>query len=166
MSAFTFTPDKIDDTLDAPYFEEAKADIAPYYSSTLSIENVKVEIGILIGRLGGEAAVFKAGYFGPATKRRYGYHLEFQMAGMPARMTVAGLPILHKETPNKIEGVKRQALLIVRDWLKSAVTSHVFAPGGNPLVQFLLVDGNRTLVEVMVEDKKIPLLTSKTEVKS
>lgn len=46
---------------------------------------------------------------------------------------------------------------VAREWLKAAVTARVFSPGANPLVQFLLVDGDRTLIEALFEGKQLRL---------
>lgn len=151
MSNWTFTPtDNANDAaIKVPFVEDVRADTAPGYSTGKSVETLQDEIRAEVGKLGGGGTTFREGFFGDKP-RRYGFIVQFNINGHPAQMVVAGLP-MRSETPAKREQVKRQALFNVREWLKAAVTARVFSPGANPLVQFLLVDGQRTLVEAMFE---------------
>ena len=162
MMDFTFTPmDGIEITV--PFFEDALADFAPYYSvcrkgrhtNTAMAES---EVMAEMVKLGAGAVLFYPGYFGD-TPKRYGFEIKFQMGGAQGLIRVAGLP-LKNETTKKVLAVRVQALLNVRDWLKAAVTSRVFSPGSMVLMQFLLVDGHRTLAEYVVEQRQLPQLDS------
>lgn len=98
---------------------------------------------------------FHEGFFGDK-QRRYGYEVTFIYAGARGRMQIAGLP-MRTATDSKKRRVLLQALSILRDWLKAQVTAQVFAPGNYPLMQFLLVDGKRTVNEYLIETRKLPV---------
>lgn len=85
-----------------------------------------------------------------------GYVIHFSLQGGPGAIRVAGL-LIRLENEKKIKQVRVQALLNVRDWLKAAVTSQVFAPGNNVLYQHLLVDGQRTVAD-MFATGNMPML--------
>lgn len=160
---FNFTPTDSTSDLKVPFFEEARSDYAPYYSvQGYTIGKAKAQITAEIGKLSGAVVAFRDGYFGESP-RRYGYVIEFVLNGSPGRIQAAGLPI-RKSTPVKIDKVRIQALLNVRDWLKTAVTSMIFSPGNNPLVPHLIGKGNMTLAEMVAEqagiDMDIPQLVS------
>ncbi|MBZ0286253.1 MAG: hypothetical protein K8I30_01460 [Anaerolineae bacterium] len=152
---FNFTPTDAQQGIHVPYFEDARADFAPYYDVQTTLAEAKNLVFIEFAKLGGSSVWFQEGYFG-LNPKRYGYVINFQLGGAPARMQVAGLPMKGGETEKKIARVRIQALLNVRDWLKAAVTAQVFAPGSNILYQFLLVDGHRTLGEALVQERRLP----------
>lgn len=154
-----FTPTDEMVGIKVPYIEDARASFAPYYSVAghgKKESEIQTEIITELAKLGGGSIQFKRGYFGKEPNKRHGYIISFSLGGQPARMEVAGLPIRLEENNKKITQVCTQALCIVRDWLKNAVTAQVFAPGSHPLIQYLLVDGDRTLVQALVEDRRIP----------
>ena len=148
MSNFTFTPTEEKSNLTVPFFEDATAAFAPYYSSQKTVDDAKSEIRSEVGKLDASVNSFVDGYFGSDPKR-YGYLIEFLYNGAPGVIKIAGLPI-RKVTESKLKRVKVQALLNVRDWLKASVTQHVFSPGSNPLIMNLLVPNTQqTLLEYM-----------------
>ncbi|MFW5941906.1 MAG: hypothetical protein ACOCXI_08905 [Chloroflexota bacterium] len=150
---FHFTPDaQQQEQIEVPYFEEARANFAPYYSSTSTIARAQSEVITELARLGAGGILFVAGRFG----ERYGYEIRFTYGGAPGVIRVAGLPIAKTETERKIDQVRLQALLNVRDWLKAQVTHRVFSPGSDPLIQQLLVDERRTLAEFVRETRALP----------
>lgn len=155
---FNFTPTE-NKEVKAPFFEDARADFAPYYGvQGWTVSKAKSAVTAEIGKLGGAVTAFHEGYFGENPKR-HGYMIEFVLNGAPGRIQVAGLPI-RKMTDVKLDKVRVQALLNVRDWLKTAVTSMIFSPGNNPLIPHLLGKGGKTLAEFIAEqaDMTVPLL--------
>lgn len=160
---WNFTPTDKEEAgsgLTAPFFEDARADFAPYYASDKSEGDAKTEVRAELAKLGGNRVMFQAGFFTIADQKRYGYNIRFHTRGAEAIIRVAGLPI-RRETDRRVEQARIQALLNVRDWLKAAVTSQIFTPGSNPLTPFILVDGQRTVAEVMeiyVQSGQIPRL--------
>lgn len=136
---FTFTPTD-QQQIEIPYFEDARADFAPYYTSHghgKKTQSAQSDVITELAKLGAGGILFKPGYFGPEPKR-HGYVIEFQYGGGRGMIRVAGLPIKN-ESDKKIEAVQVQALLNVRDWLKSAVTTRVFSPGSDVLIPFMIV---------------------------
>ena len=156
---FSFTPTEADQSAaHIPYFEDARADFAPYYSvRNKTIAEAKAEIATELTKLNAGILTFQEGYFGSKPKR-YGYIVHVQYSGSRGRIVVAGLPMNGKETEAKITAVRLQALMNVRDWLKAAVTAQVFAPESDMLMQFLLVDGQQTVAQAIRVTGKFPLL--------
>lgn len=133
--------DAVHEKLPPPYFEEATAEFAPYYTvgaHGVTEPQVKLDVTEEIAKLDGEILGFqKVKYEG-----RFGYMIKYHLRGLPGVIHVAGLPIKHKATDKKISHVRVQALCNVRDWLKSAVTAEIFSPGCNILASHLLVPGS------------------------
>lgn len=150
-----------DDALDIPlpYFEDARADFAPYYRSheNHSLEDAQDRVRVEFGKLGAAVLSFQPGYFVEGNMRRFGYHIRFYYQGKTGVYPVAGLPSRVKYDPvrqkkeqrTKQDKIAIQALLNVAEQLKAMVTARVFSPGGMPLLPYLLVDGERTLAQVM-----------------
>lgn len=156
MNDFHFTPDETRQRIEIPVFEDARADFAPYYRSRKPLEEAKSEVLTEMAKLGAGGIQFVPGHFGDDPKR-YGYVIRYWYGGVEGLIRVAGLP-LRSETDSKVVKVRRQALLNVRDWLKAMVTQQVFSPGSEPLIQFLLVDGRRTVTEAIIESGHLPQL--------
>lgn len=158
---FTFTSTEETTAGRVPFYEDARADFAPYYASGKSVKVAKQEVAAELGKLGGVVIAFREGFFGEGRGRRYGYEIDFLLhdpAGRDHRgvLRVAGLP-MRRETPAKREQVRVQALLNIRDWLKAAVTQPVFQPGaGHPLLMNLLVDGQRTVSDFIIVTGRLP----------
>lgn len=153
---FVFTPTEQQIAgVKVPFFEDARADLAPYYSSDKRIIDAQQEVVVELSKLGAGGVQFLEGFFGVKPKR-YGYEIRFAYLGGNGRMQVAGLPIKMEATSKKVTQVRVQALLNVRDWLKSAVTSQIFAPGSYPLMQYLLVNPQQTLAEAALEARGLP----------
>lgn len=65
-----------------PYFEEARADYAPYYRSRMSEANAKAEVINELNKLGGSRVKFVAGYFTREKQKRYGFTIYFLARGV------------------------------------------------------------------------------------
>jgi len=150
---YNFTPTN-NKTNSIPFYENATAAYAPYYSSQKTAEEAKAEIVVNLGKLGASVMQFQEGIFSEADNKRYGYQILYNLQGTNGIIRVSGLP-MKKETTRKIERVRVQALLNVRDWLKASVTQVVFSPGANPLLMTLLVDGDRTLADAIIQSGKL-----------
>lgn len=163
MMDFRFTPLSEPAAIKVPYIEDARANFAPYYGTEKKLETIQSEIIVELAKLGGYGVYFQQGTFGDKPKR-YGYIIHFQFNGEPGLFRVAGLP-MYTETPKKRNQVLAQALCIVRDWCKQMVTSKVFQPGSEPLVQFLLVNERDgvTIIDHILASGKLPMLTDKVE---
>lgn len=157
---FTFTSTEPTAATSVPYYEDARADFAPYYASGKSIKVAKAEVTAELGKLGGVVVAFREGFFGEGRGRRYGYEIDFLLHERRGLLRVAGLP-MRRETEAKREQVRVQALLNVRDWLKAAVTQPVFQPlSGHPLLMHLLVSNNCTVADYIIERGRLPALAA------
>jgi hypothetical protein len=156
---FIFTPEQTSSAqIYVPFIEDARADFAPYYTTKKTVIEVQGEIAAELGKLGGFVNAFMPGWFGDKPKR-YGFEIRFTFKGAHGLIRVAGLP-MRSETPTKKNQVAVQSLCIVRDWIKNMVTSQVFMPGNEPLMQFLLVDNQKTLAEYLLETGRLPMLAA------
>lgn len=160
---WTFTPDNKDSTINAPWFEDARTDFAPYYSSTKNVKSAMSEVAEEMVKLGAFITSFQPGKFTVNKRQRLGYVIEFLLNGATGRITVAGLP-LYSHTEAKEKRVRVQCLLNVRDWLKAAVTMQVFSPDTSPLIPYLLVPGadgqQYTIAELVTRRGELPALAS------
>lgn len=152
--------------ISVPYFEDANADTAPYYSSTRTIEAAKTEVADRLGTLGGSILSFQSGTFDINKQKRFGFVIRFVLNVEPFSnaegvIRVAALPI-RSWSEAKEKRVKVQALLNVADWLKVAITSRVFSPDAHPLVPYLLMpakDGQMyTVTQVISQMMNAPQL--------
>ena len=156
---FTFTSTEETTAGRTPFYEDARADFAPYYASGKSVKVARQEVAAELGKLGGVALAFREGFFGEGRGKRYGYEIDFLLRDHRGVLRVAGLP-MRRETPAKVEQCRVQALLNVRDWLKAAVTQPIFQPGaGHPLLMHLLVDGKRTVADY-IAGGRLPALAA------
>ena len=164
---FKFTPTNNNMAADfkLPYFEDARADFAPYYTACAngtSPEKAKMQVSSELSKFGAGILSFQDGVFQAGKLKRYGYNIYFSYGGSRGLIRVAGLPIKFSPTPKKVEAVKIQALLNVRDWLKVALTSRTFSPGADSLIPFMLVDQTpgreRTVADFIAEQGNLPRL--------
>lgn len=153
-----FTPDESTSTIKVPFWEDARADSAPGYRTRKSAEQLQSEIAHLIGRLGGQAAVFTQGIYGAGRDKRYGYQVSFNFLGRPAMMQVAALP-MRREAPGKKRDALIHALYTVAEQLRAQIVARVMSPGYEPLVQFMLVPGtDKTVGELVLISNGVPNL--------
>lgn len=162
---FQFTPDSQQAQIEVPFIEDATAATAPYYTANANarkkgtdvnkITRLHSEIGVELGKLGAILTGIIPGTYGSGKAKRYGYVIRFVYGGAQGVIHVAGLP-MRSETPNKKQDVLVQALSIVRDWLKSAVTARVFNPRSDVLIPYLLVDKEHTVADYIADRGKLP----------
>lgn len=156
---WSFIPDSKDNAIAAPFFEDARADFAPYYSSTKNLKTAMNEVAQEMVKLGAFITNFQPGKFTVNKRERLGYVIEFLLNGVTGRLTIAGLP-LYSTTAAKENRVRVQCLLNVRDWLKAAVTMQVFSPDTSPLIPYLLVDGQHTVADYILSKGQLPMLAA------
>ena len=153
--------------LPIPYFEDATASFAPYYTvgrHGMSEANIKLQISEEINKLNGDILGFqKVTYDG-----RFGYMNKYSLNNAPGVIHVAGLPIKYTVTEQKKTYIRVQALCNVRDWLKNAVTAEIFSPGCNILASHLLVPGSTfddpvTISQYVMQRKELPILPASSE---
>lgn len=153
---WTFIPTESDKALKAPFYEDARSDFAPYYSSNKTLKQAMAEVTGEMGKLNASITKFQTGKFEVNKQWRFGYAIEFLLNGAPGVIRVAGLPI-RSYTAVREDKVRIQCLLNVRDWLKAAVTMQVFSPDTSPLMPYLLVDGKRTIAEYVLSGAPLAL---------
>jgi hypothetical protein len=155
---FTFTDvNSAGEGLKVPYIEEARSDYAPYYSPRgWSVQKAQAAVSAEFSKLGAGIQRFREVDFQIEGQERRGYFIEFVWRGVPGKMLVAGLPIRKQRTEVKLRDVKIQALLNVRDWIKSAVTAEVFSPGNSPFLPHLLLSNGKTFAQQMIETGMLP----------
>lgn len=168
-----FTPDGTRTHSLVPDWEDATAATAPYYSSKLSLQKAIEEIKKWTLKLDASVMDIVSGSYvvDPDPRERYGYIIHFSYKGLPGQIRVVGLPIRDKigltrramlfET--KLERVRVQALLNVRDWLKSAFTASIFNPDASPLIPYLTTGDGRSVAE-MVKDGTMLMLSASKEI--
>lgn len=157
---FSFTPVSTTSIeTKVPFYEEARADFAPYYRSRKTIASAKVEVIAELVKLEGTVRQFTQGIFEIIGQTRHGFEIQFVYGGSNGLIRVAGLPILKSETTTKVNVVLVQALLNVRDWLKAVVTAKTFNPGHDPLIGHLLLpDGKTTIRDYIIQSGQLPML--------
>lgn len=162
-----FIPDETtSDKITAPFIEDARADFAPFYSSNKTIRQAKSDVENKLAKLGAAILRIQPGTFTVDKSKRFGYIIAFLLGGHEGKIQVACLPI-RKHTAKKEKQVKVQALLNAAQWLQTLITQQVFNPGANPLTPYLLIDGNKTMLEYMTEKQTDLMLTApKVEVSS
>lgn len=158
---WSFTPDSRTSTIETPFFEDARADFAPYYSTNVSASLKDAQELVIkeLRKLDAKTTAFQSGKFIIGGRERCGYVIEFLMNNQSGRIAVAGLP-MKSPKPDKETRVRIQCLLNVRDWLKAAVTMQVFSPDTSPLIPYLLVDGQHTVADYILSKGQLPLLAA------
>ena len=164
---FTFT-NKPESKVDIPYFEDVRAKETKYYSSTKTVTQALKEVKAELLELGAYNISLAEGYFGVKPKR-YGYLVTFGWNGAQGKISLAGLPLKTEpyssnQLQTKINKVRVQALLILRDQLISYRQSPIFLVDTMPMMQHILVDGKRTMFEYMAEFNNLPKALSSGDI--
>lgn len=163
---FKFTPmDEVDgaESIRVPYWEDARADIAPYYSlRDWTLADMMKAVEVEFSKLGAGIRRFRYGVFDIEEQERHGFQIEFVWKGVKGRIVVAGLPMRGEITDTKLLKVKLQALAVTRDWIKAAVTAQVFSPGAHPLVPHLILPDGTTMAENVAKVTRLPNLPGGT----
>lgn len=89
---------------------------------------------------------------------RYGYVVEFMFTGgARGRMHIAAIP-MRKETTTKKNQVLAMALVNRAEFFKTAYSTRIHDPYSNPLFEYLLLDGDKTVAQMIVEKKNLAML--------
>lgn len=160
---FEFTPESPKksgfDLYDVPYYEDSSDKKVAGHSTTKSIGTLKSEVVELLSRLGADSSIFVLGKYQVGKYSRWGYKIDFNLEGLPGQLLVAALP-LKNETDVRRDKALRQALFLIRDMLASEYHSSMYRPGVIPLVPYLLVEKDKTAMQMFIETSNIPLLAS------
>ncbi len=166
ITMIQFKLDELQVEIKTPYYEDARADFAPYYTAGRGTKETEAQAQIAaeLGKLGAFIIGCFRGEYLVDGHKRYGYEIRFSFGGHQGIIRAAGLPMKYPATERKVHLIRIQALLNVRDWLKSAVTTRVFAPGHSPLLpHMLLPDGETTIAEYIAQQQMLPMLAPQSE---
>lgn len=151
-----FIPEQnVSEAFQVPDLEDARADFAPFYRTSKTQTQAEDQVRSEMAKLGAGVTSFIAGHFVVGKRKRYGFVIRFMWNGLPGVIRVAGLP-MRTETSKKIQQARTQALLNVAEWFKAMVTARIFTPEWSPFLPYLLVDGDKTMLDVIQERNLLP----------
>lgn len=157
---FNFTPDdNQQSSLEVPYIEDARADMARLYASNKTIKQATKEIERSLMKLDAVVIALQSGKFEVNGQTRIGYVLRFQWRGIEGYFSIAGLPI-RNHTNARERQVRVQALLNIASWLETSWSMQVFSPNSMPLMQYLLAADGSRIIDHMLNSGALPALTA------
>lgn len=141
------------------YLEDATSKNSQFHAVNLSLEEGENRVRMSISKLGGAVVQFIPVIF--EQPERYGYLIEYVFKGGAfGQMPIAGLPIRTKKHtqyfPKKVEQARKQALYVAAQMFDSAYNSMRHMPLSNPLLMHLLVDGQKTIAQMIAERQELP----------
>jgi hypothetical protein len=147
-----------------PFLEDATGENAPNSRTTRSVTAAQSELSRWLGKHGGIVVGMIPVKFNNTIAGndviRYGFIVDFIFAGgARGRMHIAAIP-MRKETIEKKNRVLAMALVNRAEFFKTAFATGIHDPYSNPLMQYLLVDENHTVAQMIVEKQKLTLLGS------
>lgn len=165
---FRIDKDAMKQQVDILYLEDANSSNSQFHTSSMSIDKQIERVKLAMARLNGFATDFIPVVF--ETPERYGYLIEFMVkGGALGRLSIAGLPLRTKKGTQyysaKVEQARKQALAVAAHMFDAHANSTQHLPMSNPLMMYLLVDGEKTVMQMMVERHELPstfLLTEAT----
>ena len=138
------------------HFEDANSENSQYHRSgaNRSIEDAQEQVRRAIARLGGAVIAFVPVIF--EQPERVGYLVEFVFrGGAYGQFPVAGLPI-RSSTEIRKTHARVQALMVVADILDANANAQRHIPLSNPLLLHLLIDGKKTIAQMIAERQELP----------
>jgi hypothetical protein len=163
--AFKFeVKEELTTTAKPPFIEDARADFAPYWAARQTVNQAKQMVIDELRKLNGGSVMFQGVIFEDEYGRRHGFNVFFWYGNTRGIIRVSGLP-MRSETEHKIRQVEVQALMNLRDWLKTAVTQKIFSPGSDPLIPFLMLPDSTpenpvTIADRMHQHGDLPMLSA------
>jgi hypothetical protein len=140
-----------------PFFEDSSEEAISGRGTTLSPKQLLGEIEDELLKLGARRVVIQEGKF-DTKPVRFGYIIGFLFHDHNAQIEVAALP-LQKFTDAKKDKALRQALYLLRTWLKSEREALLYRPTSQPLLPYILTEGgDRTLMQVAAGQLGVPLM--------
>lgn len=164
MWDFEIDSDALQEEIIVPFLEDATGENAPNSRTTRSITDAKGELSRWVGKHGGIVTGIIPVKFNTVMNgkevMRYGFIVDFMFSGgARGRIHIAAIP-MRKETIEKKNRVLAMALINRAEFFKTAFTTRIHEPYGNPLLQYLLVDGEQTVAQMIIEKKQLALLGS------
>ncbi|MCD4751894.1 MAG: hypothetical protein K8R40_02365 [Anaerolineaceae bacterium] len=148
-----FIPDKESRVEEVPFFEDVNATAGwAGHATSKSEADLKAEVSMAIGRLGGMVYAFTPGGFG----NRFGYRVYFNLeGGKPGQIDVVALPLRTKLTARGYDAKKKAAIKMalynLRDQLESMWRMQQLIPGYFGLLPMMMV-GSKTVGQLWVEE--------------
>src|SRR5689334_8429628 len=132
-----FIPDQ-GEAQEVPFFEDVRKDSGWEGQGTeKTIDQLKIEVGDAVTRLGGFVRFFQQGTFRTGVGTRSGFQLHYTIDSRPARLDIAALPVRQKS--NKERSIK-MALYMTRDVFNGLWFLQQLSPGYAALMPFMIAD--------------------------
>lgn len=146
-----FTPDQRE-AQKVPFFEDAtRSEGWQGYTTTKNTERLKNEVKDAIHRLGGFVVDFRQGTFHVDGKDRQGFQVHYVVAGRPARLDIAALPVKDRWNTKKKEQSLKMALYMLAAGLNGAWFMQQLIPGYAPLMPMMLGEDGKTISQLWSE---------------
>jgi hypothetical protein len=146
-----FTPDQTE-AKKVPFFEDAKREDGwQGHTTTKTVDRLKREIEKALLLLGGVVVNFQQGKFIIEGQERQGFQVYYAVAGMPARMDIAALPVRDRYSAKKKEQSLKMSLYMLSMGLNGAWLMQQLVPGLNPLIPMMLTENGKTVSQVWAE---------------
>lgn len=146
-----FVPDQTE-AKKVPYFEDAKREDGwQGHTTTKTVERLKREIEKALLLLGGIVVGFQQGKFIVDGQKRQGFQVHYAVAGMPARLDIAALPVRDDLNSKKKEQSLKMALYMLVMGLNGAWLMQQLVPGYAPLIPMMLTEGGKTVSQLWTE---------------
>jgi len=163
-----FIPDTSSDAQVVPYFDDVTGDAGWQGQSTSkSIDALKSEVALAIGRLGGLVAGFQRGQFVVGNQKRDGFRLTYSIETSSGQMVhgridIAALPVkedysLRRSLETRREKSLKMALYMLRVALDGTWFLQQLSPGYAALMPWMLADDGKTISQLWGEK----IITSK-----
>lgn len=146
-----FVPDQ-KEVQRVPYFEDAKREDGwQGHTTTKNLNALKREVEKALLLLGGIVVGFQQGKFIIDGQERQGFQVHYAVAGMPARMDIAALPVKDRWSVKKKEQSLKMSLYMLALGLNGAWLMKQLVPGLNPLIPMMLTDSGKTISEMWAD---------------
>jgi hypothetical protein len=142
------------------YYEDALAkDGWKGQATGKSLNALKSELSVAIGRLGGVIGSFQSGSWGTGKEKRVGYRIHFSISEedgiqQPGQLDVAALPVRpqtsrhRKSLEQRQEESLRMALFMTVQAFEGMWFLRQLAPGFQPMLPWLLTNSGHTINEL------------------
>jgi hypothetical protein len=153
-----FIPDESkSNVMVVPFFEDSSDEKVSGRGTTLTAKQLQTEIEDELIKLGARRVIVTEGRF-DTKPVRYGYIVSFLFHDHEAQIEVAALP-MRQATESKKDKALRQALYLLRNWLKAEREALLYRPTSQPLLPYVLAEGGeRTLIQIAAERLGVPLM--------
>jgi hypothetical protein len=146
-----FVPDQTE-AKKVPYFEDAKREDGwQGHTTTKTVERLKKEIEKALMLLGGVVVNFQQGTYQIDGQSRQGFQVYYAVAGMPARLDIAALPVRDNWNAKKKDQSLKMALYMLAEGLNGAWLMQQLVPGYNPMIPLMLGEGDKTISQLWSE---------------